>query len=519
MCEIAGDFFKSRQLRSLSDRQVLWSQLEEFARTVHASLDVRQTAFTIVNEGRRLIECDRVSLAVAGGRKFAIQAVSGQDILEKRSNTVRLLGKLAEAVADTRETVWYTGDTSDMAPQIEEVVQEYVDETQSKAVGAVPLLRPKAEGGDQEPDPDQDEEEEQVAGVLIVERIEDSRVPERMLQRIDFVCQHASSALGNACEHESLFLMPVWKALGKAKWLVRARTLPKTVLVLAAAVVLLAVLLWPGLASFEMEASGTLKPVSRWNIFAAQDGDVEEVFVKHGKRVEEGQSLVRLRSTELELAIAEVIGRQLTNDKKRYSIHRWLLKENNLTAEQHNQLSGQLAELEQERQSLDEKLRLYKKKEKELLVTAPNNGVVMTWGLGDRLAGRPIRRGQFLMQVADPRGDWQLELRMPEDQVLHILETQRRSGDRHPQGRRGPWRGRQHRADEGEAGRGCGHGQRRPVSGLSPVGRRAHGAGPLWSALPGLRAVSRPDWVYPIANPVSALGLEQTSSPSGRGLG
>ena len=36
MCELAGDFFKSRQIRHFADRQVLWSQLEEFTRMVHA---------------------------------------------------------------------------------------------------------------------------------------------------------------------------------------------------------------------------------------------------------------------------------------------------------------------------------------------------------------------------------------------------------------------------------------------------------------------------------------------------
>ncbi len=64
MCELAADFLKSHQLRHFSDRQVLWARLEEFTRDVHASLEPIQTAYTIANEGRRLIECDRVSVAI-----------------------------------------------------------------------------------------------------------------------------------------------------------------------------------------------------------------------------------------------------------------------------------------------------------------------------------------------------------------------------------------------------------------------------------------------------------------------
>lgn len=527
MCQLAGDFFRSRQLRTLSDRQALWSQLEDFIRAAHASLDVRRTAYTIANEGRRLIQCDRVTVAAARGRKCAIEAISGQDVFEKRSNTVRLLGKLAGMVAATREPVWYTGDTSGMAPQIEEVIQEYVDQAQSKAVGALPLVRPPPAGDDQQPD--KDREPEQVVGVLIVERIEDSRVPENMRGRIDFVCRHSSSALANAWEHQSLLLMPLWKTLGKAKWVVRARTLPKTVLVLGCVIVLLAWLaIWP--ADFEMEASGTLEPLVRRNVFAGLDGRVEEVLVDHGHtvyhrailgvkgtsvpgplwaelqddpedpadeltllvvaegtcsflrsgvrsgytvrvrlptspaveeeeeepeevdllvrqvvdqrtlRLESGPAgpegllaqveiwrispLARLRSTELDLDITSVTGQQKTVREQMLATRRLLLEEADLTDEQKNRLSGQVAEFKQELRTLDRKLQLHRRRQQELLVAAPTGGLVVTWDVRNRLVRRPVKRGQALMQIADPNGPWQLELHMPEDQVGHILQRQ-----------------------------------------------------------------------------------------------
>jgi len=101
MCELAGDFLKSHQLRHFSHRQTLWTQLEDFTRAVHASLDPRETAYTVANEGRRLVECDRLSVASRKGRHCTIEAISGQDLFDKRSNTVRLLGRLATAVVQT----------------------------------------------------------------------------------------------------------------------------------------------------------------------------------------------------------------------------------------------------------------------------------------------------------------------------------------------------------------------------------------------------------------------------------
>jgi hypothetical protein len=138
--------------------------------------------------------------------------------------------------------------------------------------------------------------------------------------------------------------------------------------------------------------------------------------------------LARLRSTELEMDIASVTGRQTTVYQQMLTVKRLLLEERELTVEQQNRFSGQLAELDEELRSLDTKLALYKQMQKDLLVTAPSDGIVMTWEVGDRLTGRPVRRGQFLMQVADPSGPWQLELQMPEHQMGNVLNSQQESG-------------------------------------------------------------------------------------------
>src|SRR5205085_2572178 len=82
MCELAEDYLKTRQLRMYTDRQAIWTQLEHFTRLAHGSLDPRATAYTLSNEGRRLIECDRVSLAIKKGNRCRIEAVSGQETFD-----------------------------------------------------------------------------------------------------------------------------------------------------------------------------------------------------------------------------------------------------------------------------------------------------------------------------------------------------------------------------------------------------------------------------------------------------
>ena len=428
MCELAGDFLKSHQLRHYSDRQVLWARLEDFTRSVHSSLEPIQTAYTIANEARRLIECDRVSVAIRKGNRCTIEAISGQDVFDKRSNTVRLLGRLASAVVATGEPVWYAGDTRDLAPQVEDAVQEYVDDAHSKMIAVLPLGRPK-------PDHDADEQEKDDAegpvGALIVEQIEDNRVAPAMAQRIDVVCRHSSVAMANAMEHQGLFLMPVWRAIGKSKFIVQARTLPKTIMVAVAFLaVVAALIIWP--ADFDLHAKGTLEPVNRMDAYAGSEGQVAEFGkdlsghpIEHLSWVKKGQLLLTLRNPTLTAKKVDIDGQvaietQHINDLQ----HELATNGPMMKPDERARLDGQKAEAEQKLSSLLAEAKIQDAAVADLELHSPIDGQIVTWDLEDRLKDRPVQKGQSLLRVADPRGDWELDLHMSEDRIGHIKRAE-----------------------------------------------------------------------------------------------
>ncbi|MCF0234409.1 MAG: hemolysin D, partial [Thermoguttaceae bacterium] len=197
----AADFYKNRQLKNFSDRQSLWTQLEDFTRNIHKTLELRETVYTVANESRRLIECDRVSIAICRGRRARIEAVSGQDMVDKRSETVKLLGDLATAVVAANEPIVYTGDSSNLAPQVERALEEYVDASHTKTIAVYPLTARTID----ENDHDETERDKVVVpppfGAIIVELIEDARVSEHMMKRVEIVVEHARVAIGNAIDH------------------------------------------------------------------------------------------------------------------------------------------------------------------------------------------------------------------------------------------------------------------------------------------------------------------------------
>lgn len=430
ICEFAGDYLKAGRLRHLSEKQTLWEQLETFTRTAHEKLDVRQTAYTIVNEGRRLIGCDRVTVAIRRGGRCPIEAVSGQDTFDKRSNVTVMLSRLAAAVVKTGEDVWYSGDTSDMAPQVETALDAYVDESHTKAIAILPLTEPRDEEAKFAED-GEDHRPALVIGALIVEQMVDSRTPEGFLQRVDVVRTHSATALTNALEYEGLFLMPLWRFLGKGTKLFRGRTLPKTLAVLAASAAAIAFLCFYQ-ADFKLEGDGRLRPKIRHNVWAEVDGEVQQVLVEHDDPVKMDQVLLVQRSRDLEKEIESISGQIRTNGAKLEGTQSELNLNDELTEVEKNQKQRDLRELSETIKSLQKQLELLNQKAEKLKIRSPINGRVVTWNVEDRLLDRPVNRGENLLEVADPTKDWELEVMMPEKRMGHIAKARSQSNGKLP---------------------------------------------------------------------------------------
>lgn len=421
ICELAGEYLKNRRLRHFTTKQSLWEQLEAFTGLVHQALDSRETAYTIANEGRRLIGCDRVTVVLKEGTKYKVAAISGQDTFDKRSNVVRMLRKLATTVAKSGEDLWFDGDTSDLAPQIERAVNDYVDESHTKQLAVLPLREKDLE--EEKPGERKQKKREKILGAVIVEQLVDGSKPEGMMQRIDVVRSHSSTALTNAQEHESLFLLPLWKLLGKTQLLVTARNLPKTLLAL--------ILIGGAIAAmcyvpydFNVVADGKLLPELRRNVFAAQDGKVIEVRVDHGSKVAAGDVVAVQDSLDLEEQMTQLLGQIAETLEQIRSTDRQLqemlsdIQADNVEKER---LAGQQYQLKVRLESLDKQKSLLEQKEEGLVVTAPIDGKITSWKLEDTLKGRMVRKGQRMMEIADPASRWELEIYVPEAKMGHVL--------------------------------------------------------------------------------------------------
>lgn len=413
MCGLASDYLKNRRLKQMVGREHLWSRLETFTREVHTSLRPKIVAFTVANDGRQFVECDRVSVALRHGRRAMIEAISGQDLVDRRANLVRSMERLADAVIYAGEPLLYTGSTDDFPPRIEEAIRDYVDESGSKTIYISPLREPGAQPTEEKPS----------FGALVVEQIEDNRPGPHFVERVEVVTRHSETALYNALKHERVFLLPLWHWIGEQFAKLRGRTLAKVVAVLVAVAVLIgatAVVPW----EFRLEGRGKLNPAVRREVFADEAGIVRDILVTTRERVEEGQPLIKLENVPLQSQLIDAQRkRQAATDQ--LEISRAMRSSSSLTREERNRLEGEILTRQAEIESYNREIEVLEKRLEELVVRSPIAGIVTTSDLERQLSGRAVQEGNLLLSVADDTGDWVLEVKMPEDKMGHILRAQR----------------------------------------------------------------------------------------------
>lgn len=436
-CDIARDYSTAEELRAMRRRAELWAQFERFAQRIHSSLSLRDTAFSVVNEARPLIGCDRVGLVVRQGSGCRTWAVSGVDAVNRRSAAVRALETLSTAVLSTGEALWYDETSGELAPQIDGPLHAYLETSPARALAVVPLFAVEegtdleaagAEGGRRSgadlsvyPVP---------FAALIVERF-DAAWDGDMPRRATAVAAQCTTAVQNALEHRSTSRLPVLGRLFGKPWRrppSRARWWTGAAAVLLAAVAALSLV--P--ADFDVAARGQLLPRDRRNVHAPADGIVRIADLPVAKRdgVQNGEIVAAIRSPELDREYARVFGELQTVRKQLDGIRTARLRDRGATRrrdERDGDLGARERELLQRRDNLQRDLQLLKARSEELQVRSPLAGRVLTWDVVRRLDGRPVRRGDVLMRVARLDGPWELELDLPESDAGYVRAARNQS--------------------------------------------------------------------------------------------
>ncbi len=443
MCGYGSRFIEGKR-RNPGDQADLknqfWTDFEQFSLRIQRSLVEQEVADAAASDARSLLGADRVSVVTRKGRSVRVRAVSGQSSVNPRANLIAAMNKLATRVIEMGETLIYTGKVEGLAPQIEEPLAAFVQESGSRMVMMVPTFETEEMVRKQGEEADRDRKKKRVkaTGCIVIEQIAESEPLPQLEQRAELIADHVGAAIWNARQHGRIFGLSIWKLIGTALEWFKGRKLMITTAVLAAIAIASAALTLIKL-DYPVTAEGKLMPIEQHAVFATWDGVItrEGLKVNGDEEVKKGQILVVLENDELEGQIEEakasvrkyeqlVIGKRAEIVQSELSIPK-------LSDEEKPQSLANIERMRVEQRGIEGDLEIARqqvinletRKEEKLTIRAQADGRIPNFQLRQLLEDRPVRQGDHLFDIMNDNGDWHMEILLQEKRMGHLLRAQR----------------------------------------------------------------------------------------------
>jgi hypothetical protein len=413
------------------DASSFLTDFEQFMLQLQRGENTEEVATTAANDGRQLLGCDRLSVAIHKGAKTSIVAISGQDSVNARANLTRAMAQIAERVIELREPLTFSGKIDDLPPQIEKPLADFVQESGSRMVKLLPLIEPeplisRREDEHRRKAPPRPRE---TIGCLVIEQTAESRPRVTVEARSALLAEHVSAVLTRARQNDRILFLRLWQTLGHGVEWFHGRRLAKTLAALAA-VALVVASLWLIPYDYRVTGKGKLMPVQRHQIFAPENGKVVHIFVRGGDKVKKGDPLLQLQNEQL---TAEYHDNLSKLDQAAQQVRSSAAEANAAGREGDRQAmlranaAGRKAEIE--RDGLTDIVQIQKKRVDSLLITAPIDGRVASFQLEETLQNRPVQQGELLLEDMDESGPWRLELEVEGSRMGHVLRAWEASPD------------------------------------------------------------------------------------------
>jgi multidrug efflux pump subunit AcrA (membrane-fusion protein) len=176
-------------------------------------------------------------------------------------------------------------------------------------------------------------------------------------------------------------------------------------------------------------AVATLKPNQSQFYYAPAAATVASVWVRDGDEVLAGQPLLTLENSELHFQILRLSAERTQQLETIGQLRGTLGKSARLAPAEKSDLEFKLHSYEQELSAIEAELKLREAEQERLTIRARQSGRVSSWGLENRLLGRPVVADDMLLSTYRPESDWHFEIEVPERRVGIVSESMvRRDG-------------------------------------------------------------------------------------------
>ena len=352
-----------------------------------------------------------------------MKAISGADVVEKRSNLVQLMRTLFEKVLDWGDKLVYTGTKDEgLPPGVLHALDGYLAESNSKLLVVMPLK-----------DERETESKKKPRSAIMMESFESNATGELAVGKLEVVGRHAASALYNSAEYRRIPMRFLWLPLAKIQDGLGGKAKAITTLVMVGLGALIAAMIFVPYP-LKMEANGQLLPIQRQQVYAPVEGFIIKIRegLKSGSHVAKGEELLLMRDTDLagkifqlqsEIQAAEATVNRAANRQSKDDSEQSFIKEFNEAQVVLNQKSQLLETLRKRTNSTNTP--------GEFIVPSPLEGIVLSSDFQESLLHRNVKPNEPLLRVGytnvnNPKlSDWEAELKIPQKHIGQVLNAYR----------------------------------------------------------------------------------------------
>lgn len=390
MADLAGEFLRSDQLRSLRRRQQIAGLMDDAVLQLHR-IDSRTTLeAAIVDRVADLFGFDRVGLCV--GEPTKLIAVSHVESIDSKSDSARQLCDAAGVEVDADGCRWYDPNESKQSTESDDA------ELIVRAVVTDPLNPVRK---------------------LVCLQVADVE-PIAAEYRDDLVrfMQHADMAIEHAANLSSIPGGRLLAALSPRTQSSRTTRRRKILTATAVSTFVLVAALFP--VPLVVSSVATIRPEKVQSIAAPRDSVVDQIHVGHGQTVSAGDMLITLVDPDLEEQATALIGRRAVLVQQKSHWTDALVDTASHEMDRLEKVQGERQLVSEEIQSIDDQLAVLRRAEETLKIRATRNGIIDAWRIEQRLQSRPLKRGDQLMQVIATDSPWSVEARVPRTRIAHL---------------------------------------------------------------------------------------------------
>ena len=169
-----------------------------------------------------------------------------------------------------------------------------------------------------------------------------------------------------------------------------------------------------------VNSPATIRPADVQRLAAPRSAVVQQLHVTHGQSVQRGDPLVTLRDPDLEQQITGLLGRQSVLIEKLSRGQKLLMAATSHQRDRNLQIQGEQRLTEEELTSVAQELAQLQRIRDNLVIRADRSGNVDAWRMEERLEGRPLMRGDPLMQIVATDSPWMVDVMVPQNRMQNL---------------------------------------------------------------------------------------------------